>query len=78
MEQNKPSRIKPGFHVIAVIAVIVVIAPKKLLSDGSDHMETMNLTVVVIFAIAELILLSDHNDHGDRSDYMETRLNRND
>ena len=30
---------KPGFHMIATIAVIAAIAEKKKFSDRSDHME---------------------------------------
>ena len=75
-ENSSYQGLKPGFHIITTIAVIIVIAKKltqrlqrsygnRELSDRSDR-------------YAELIFLSDHNDHSDSSDssdYVETSLN---
>ena len=74
---------KPGFHMIATIAAIVVVIWKPLCSDRWDR--NFSISAIVIAAVAGKWFPYDHYDRSDRwtfffsdrsdcSDHMGTRL----
>ena len=80
-------KLKPGFHMIATIAVIAAIAEKKktsaiaattiteiqkVLSQRSLSLRSLESG---FHMIAELFFLSNRSYHSDRSNHMETGLN---